>query len=136
LFYIARQRAVPEGVKMVLAVAGLVLALGAGSAADVKGKWEGTITGQRSDGTTNEDTALMILDQKDTAVTGTVGGSESDQHPITSGIIEGNKVTLLAKHTQNGREYRIELTVEGDEMKGSLTSGDRQAQVVVKKRKE
>jgi hypothetical protein len=121
---------------MVLAVAGVVLALAAGSAADVKGKWDGTITGQRSDGTTNEDSALLILDQKDTTITGTVGENESDQHPITSGTIEGNKVTLLAKHKENGREYRIELTVEGEEMKGVLSQGEFRAQLVVKKRKE
>ena len=56
--------------------------------------------------------------------------------PITSGTIEGNKVTILAKHERNGREYRLELTVEDDQMKGNLTSGDRQASLLVKKRKE
>jgi hypothetical protein len=121
---------------MLFAVVGLSLALVMGSAADVKGKWDGTITGQRPDGTASEDTALLILDQKDTTVTGSVGGNESDQHPITSGAIDGNKVTLVAKNAQNGREYRIELTIEADEMKGTLTNGERRAQLVVKKRKE
>ena len=60
---------------MLFAVAGLALALVMGSAADVKGKWDGTITGQRPDGTTSEDTALLILDQKDSTITGTVGGT-------------------------------------------------------------
>lgn len=120
---------------MILAV-GLVLALATAPAVDVKGKWDGTITGQRPDGTTSDDKALLILDQKDTTVTGTVGGSETDQHPITSGTIEGNKLTLLAKNVNNEREYRIELTIEGDEMKGTLTSGDRRAQIVAKRRKE
>jgi hypothetical protein len=121
---------------MIFAVGTLLLTLVAGPAVDVKGKWDGTITAQRPDGTTNNDTALLILDQKDTTVTGTVGGNESDQHPITSGTIEGNKLTLLAKHAQNGREYKIELTVEGDEMKGTLSTGERQAQLVAKRRKE
>jgi hypothetical protein len=121
---------------MVFAVTGLLLALTAASPADIKGKWDGMITGQRPDGTTSEDAALMILDQKDTTITGTVGGNESDQHPITSGTIEGNKVILLAKHQTNGREYKIELTVDGDEMKGTLTSGERRGQLVLKKRKE
>jgi hypothetical protein len=121
---------------MLLAVASLSLALVVGSAAEVKGKWDGKVTGQRPDGTASEDTALLILDQKDSTVTGTVGGSESDQHPITSGTIEGNKVTLVAKNTQNGREYKLELTLEAEEMKGTLTSGERKAQLVVKKRKE
>lgn len=125
---------------MLFAVAGLALALVAGTvagtAADVKGKWEGTLVGERSDGTTSEDTALLILDQKDSTITGTVGGNEGDQHPITSGKIDGNKVSLQARHAVNGREYQLELTVEGDEMKGTLTSGERKAQLSVKKRKE
>ncbi len=98
---------------MLFAVAGLSLALVMGSAADVKGKWDGKITGQRPDGTTSEDTALLILDQKDSTITGTIGGSESDQHPITSGTIDGSKVTLVAKNTKNGRELTLELTHRG-----------------------
>lgn len=121
---------------MVFAVTGLLLALIAAPPVDVKGKWDGKITGQRPDGTTSEDTALLILDQKDGTITGTVGGSESDQHPITSGTIEGNKVSLVAKHSTKEREYKIELTVDGDEMRGTLTSGERKAQLVLKKRKE
>lgn len=120
---------------MMLVVTGLLLALSVGSAADVKGKWEGKITGQRPDGTTNEDSALLILDQKDAVITGTVGGSETDQHPITSGTIEGNKVSLTATHLSKEREFKIELTVEGDEMKGTLASGERRAQLVLKRRK-
>jgi hypothetical protein len=119
-----------------LAALGLVLALVVGSAADVKGKWEGKITGQRPDGSTSEDSALLILEQKGTTITGTVGGSETDQHPITKGTIDGNKITLAAKNVKNEREYHIELTVEGDVMKGTLASGERKAQLVVKRRKE
>jgi hypothetical protein len=120
---------------MLFAVGGLLLALIAGSAADVKGKWDGTVTGEKPDGTKSEDTALLILDQNDTTITGSVGGGESDQHPITSGTIEGNKVTLVAKR-EGGREFRIELTVDGDQMNGTLTAGERRGQLVVKKRKE
>ena len=109
---------------MVFAVGGLLLALMAGSAADIKGKWDGTLTGERPDGTKSEDTALLILDQKDTTVTGSVGSGESDRHPITSGTIEGNKVTLVANR-EDGRELRIELTVDGDQIKGTLTAGER-----------
>jgi hypothetical protein len=121
---------------MFFAMAALMVSLCAGPAADVSGKWDGTIKGQRPDGSVAEDTALLILTQKGSTITGTVGGNESDQHPITSGTIEGNKIVLLAKHTSNDREYRIELTVEGNEMKGSLTSGERRAELVAKKRKE
>jgi hypothetical protein len=120
---------------MLFAIIGLSLTL-LGSAADVKGKWDGKITGQRPDGTTAEDTALLILDQKGTTITGTVGGNETDQHPITSGTIEGNKVTIQAKNLKNEREIRLELVVDGDAMKGTLTIGERKGQLVAKKRKE
>jgi hypothetical protein len=120
---------------MLFAVASLALALVMGPPADVKGKWDGKIAGERPDGTPSEDNALLILDQKGTAITGTVGGHESDQHPITSGTIEGNKVTIAARN-QNGREYHLELVLTADEMKGTLTSGERRAQLTVKRRKE
>lgn len=118
---------------MLFAVASLLLALVASSPVDVKGKWEGKVISQREDGTRNENAALLILDQKDGAVTGTVGADETDRHPVTSGTIEGNTLTLHAKHAENGREFHIELTVEGDEMKGTIKSGERTAEVVVKK---
>ena len=120
---------------MLLAAAGLMLTLTVSAPADVSGKWEGKVTSQRDDGTTGENSALLILNQKDGTITGTVGGDDADQHPITSGTIEGNKMTLLAKHTENGREFRIELTVNDDEMKGTVTSGERRAQLVLKRRK-
>jgi hypothetical protein len=121
-------------VTMVLATAGLLLTL-AVAPADVTGKWDGTLTGQREDGSKNEDTALMILEQKDTTITGTVGGSETDQHPITSGKIDGNKITLEAK-TASGREFHIELTLENDELKGTIVTGARRAELQLRKRKE
>ena len=121
---------------MVLAVAGLSLALAVGSAADVTGKWQGTLTAQRPDGTTSEDTALIILEQKGSNLTGTVGGSETDRHPITSGTIDGAKITLQAKNANNEREFKIELTVDGEEMKGTLSSGERTAQIVLKRLKQ
>ncbi len=120
---------------MILAMTSLLLALTTAAPVDVAGKWDGTITAQREDGSTNEDTALLILDQKDTTITGTVGGDEGDQHPITSGTIDGNNVTIVAKHKENGREYRLELTIEKDEMKGTLSSGARRAQIALKRRK-
>jgi hypothetical protein len=120
---------------MVLVLA-FILATVTAAPADVKGKWDGKLTAQRDDGSASEDTVLLILDQKEAAVTGTIGGSESDQHPITSGTIEGSKVTIVAKNTNNDREYRLELTLENDELKGTVVSGTRTAQVVAKKRQE
>jgi hypothetical protein len=120
---------------MLVAMAVLMVALIAGPAANVTGKWDGTIKGQRPDGTPHEDVVLLILTQKDKTISGTVGGNENDQHPIVSGTIEGSKITILAKHSSNDREYKLELTLDGDEMKGKLTSGERTAEFVAKRRK-
>jgi hypothetical protein len=120
---------------MVLILATVLMATIAAAPVDVKGTWEGKLTALREDGTTHEDTALVILEQKDSTITGTVGGNENDRHPITSGSIDGDRVTLMAT-TGNGRELKIELTVENDEMKGTITSGERKAQLQLKKRKE
>jgi hypothetical protein len=120
---------------MLLAVAGLLLALTGGIQTDVKGRWEVTLSGQRPDGTAIEDPALVILEQKGTTLTGSVGRDDNDRHPITSGTIEGNKVTLLAKHAVNEREYRVELTVANDEMKGTVSSGEMRANLLLKRKK-
>ena len=122
---------------MFVAVAALIVSLVAGpAAAEITGKWDGTIKGTRPDGTVSEDTALLILTQKDKTIAGTVGGNEGDQHPIVSGSIEGNKITIVAKNANNDREYKLEMIVEGDEMKGKLSSGDRTAELVAKRRKQ
>lgn len=117
---------------MFLAVATVLLATLAAVPADVKGRWEGTVTAVRDDGTKQEQTALLLLEQKDSTISGTVGGGESDQHTITSGTIDGSKVVIVATPA-NGPEVRLELTVEGEEMKGMASRGTRTAQVVVKR---
>ena len=121
---------------MLFVVATVSLALALGPAADVKGKWQGTLVGTRLDGSEMKDTALLILEQKDTTVTGTVGGNESDRHPIPSGTVEGNKLTITAKNAQDGREYRLELMVDGEEMKGTMSMGERQANLLLKRLKQ
>ena len=120
---------------MIIATALTLVAVLAGAPADVTGKWDGKLT-MHQDGEQREDSALLILTQKGSTITGTVGGNESDQHPITSGTIDGDKIVLLAKNANNDREYRIELTVTGDELKGTIASGERRGEVYAKKRKE
>jgi hypothetical protein len=120
---------------MLMALSALALVLTVGAPADVGGKWEGTITATRPDGSSNEDSALVILEQKGSSISGTVGGNEQDRHPIVKGSIDGNKVTILAKNANNEREYAIELTVDGDEMKGTIKIGDRTGQLALKRAK-
>lgn len=120
---------------MIVAVLSLVVGLAA-APADVTGKWDGKINGVRQDGTAHEDTVLLVLEQKETTVTGTIGGSDTDQHPITSGKVDGNKVTLVAKHKENGREYRLELTVDGDALTGMAYTSNSEVKLQARRRKE
>jgi len=120
---------------MTLTMAGVVLLATLSAApADITGKWAGTINGTAEDGSPREDGAVLMLTQKDKTVTGSVGGSETDQHKITAGTITDNKVTITAV-TPNGREVKLDLTVEGEEMKGMLMIGERTAKIAVKRTK-
>ncbi len=116
---------------MVFATVGLLLTLAspaqqpAAAAVDVTGRWEGTLSNARPDGGTEENPALIVLKQKDSVLTGTVGADDSDRHPITSGKIEGNKLTLFATSKNSGTEFKIELTAEADDLKGTISSGER-----------
>jgi len=119
-----------------LAIATILLSALTAAPPDVTGKWEGRLTATRSDGSAHEDTVLLILNQKDSTITGTIGGHENDQHGITSGTIDGDKVVIVARHATNGREYRLELKVENEELTGTVTAGEQRAEVRTKRRKE
>ena len=122
---------------MIFVAMALSLALAVQAPIDVTGKWAGEITrvnvlvARRI-----RSSALLILTQKDRTITGTAGGDESDRNPITSGTIDGNQINLVVMHERNQREFKIELTVEGDEMKGTVLLGERRGQIALKKRKE
>jgi hypothetical protein len=121
---------------MILAIGTILLSVLTAAPADASGRWEGNLTATRSDGTKHEDTVLLILNQKDGKITGTIGGGENDQHPIATGTIDGDKVVIAATHATNGREYRLELTLQNEELNGTVTAGDMRAEVRTKRRKE
>ena len=122
---------------MMLALATFLLSALTAAPADVTGKWEGRLTAIRSDGSAHEDTVLLILKQdKDGTITGTIGGGENDQHAISTGRIDGDKVVIAARHETNGREYRLELTLQNEELNGTVAAGEQRAEVRTKRRKE
>jgi hypothetical protein len=121
---------------MLFAVVALSLSLVSGAAADVTGKWDGKISGTTSDGSKREDTALLVLKQNGNEISGSIGGSETDQHSITKGTIDGDKITIIATNANNNREYRLDLTLKGNDMTGTLSMGERKADIALTKRKE
>ena len=93
-----------------------VLAVAAVAAdVDVSGKWSGTFNMTGPDGD-KEGTALLILKQSGTDITGTVGPNEDEQFTIQKGTIEGNKITLEADH--GGHTMKIDLVLADDRITG------------------
>src|SRR5690348_11234100 len=62
-------------------------------AADLTGKWTGTIEIKRN-GEAKAEPALVILKQEGAVLTGSGGPNEGEQHPMRNGKVDGNKVTF------------------------------------------
>ena len=93
-----------------------VLACAAVADVDVTGKWSGTFNATGPNGETNEGSALLMLKQSGTEISGTVGPSEDEQFPIQKGKIEGDKITLEADH--DGHTMKIDLVLAADRITG------------------
>ncbi len=101
----------------------LLLAAFAGSAmadADVSGKWSGSFNMMGPNGETKETTALLMLKQTGSTITGSLGPSEDEQHTITKGKIEGGKISLEA--ADGNMSIKFELALTGDRITGEATA--------------
>src|SRR6476469_2148555 len=97
----------------------LVLAALAGVAladVDVTGKWSGSFNATNSNGETKESTAVLVLKQTGTDITGTVGPNEDEQFPIQKGKIDGDKITLEVDH--DGQTMKFDLKVDSGRITG------------------
>ena len=92
-----------------------VLACAAVADVDVTGKWSGSFNMTGPDGD-KEGTAVLILKQSGTEISGTVGPNEDEQFPIQKGKIEGDKITLEADH--EGHTLKIDLVLAADRITG------------------
>jgi hypothetical protein len=101
-----------------LLCAALLAALGsfAATAADVTGKWTGSFTLVSGDG--HDETALLVLKQTGTAITGTIGPNEDEQHAITKGSIDGDKITLEVVEPET--RVKLDLVLTGDRIVGDV----------------
>ena len=96
---------------MLAALAGVAMA-----DVDVTGKWSGTFNATNPDGESKESTALLVLKQSGTEITGTVGPNADEQFAIQKGKIEGNKITLEADH--DGSTMTFNLVLAADRITG------------------
>jgi hypothetical protein len=91
----------------------LVLAALAGVAmadVDVTGKWSGSFNATNPSGETKESTAVLVLKQSGSEITGTVGPNEDEQFAIQKGKIDGDKITLEVDHEGNTLAFNLVLT--------------------------
>jgi hypothetical protein len=97
----------------------LILMATSAWAADVTGKW----TGSMSLNDSNPDTACANLKQDGAVVTGTMGPSDDKQFPITRGRIEGEQVTIEARPGPS--VFRLTLKLEATKLTGEVFEDDR-----------
>src|SRR5215831_4250531 len=91
------------------------LALVAVADTNVTGKWTGSFKIEGPDAETG--TAFLMLKQNGSDITGTVGPDEGEQHTITKGKIEGDKLTLLVEDQDH--TIKFDLVVAGDRITGN-----------------
>jgi hypothetical protein len=96
------------------------LVLAAAPDANVTGKWSGTFVMTQSDGQTKDSTALLILKQTGLEISGTVGPHEGEQHAITKGRIEGEKITL--ESADGGMSITFNLSLAGERITGDVSA--------------
>ena len=103
-------------VLLVALVSGSVIA--AAQAADLTGKWTGSLTISMN-GQDRNDTAFMVFAQKGTVLTGSVGPREDRQWPIANGKIEGTTATFEVQ--TDGPLLKFTLTLTNGRLKGPAT---------------
>jgi hypothetical protein len=89
------------------------------TAASFTGKWEGTFTRVRQDGTESKDTIVFNLTQKGAVLTGTAGPAD-EQLKIATGAVKAGKATFEVL-TPNGQLFKFALTVVKGRLQGDMT---------------
>jgi hypothetical protein len=101
-----------------LVFAALVPAVAAQTAASFTGKWEGTFTRQRPDGTEDSNAVVFDLTQKGKALTGTVGPPD-EQWKIEKGAVNAGKATFEVQQP-NGPLFKFTLTIVKERLQGEM----------------
>jgi hypothetical protein len=89
------------------------------TAASFTGKWEGTFTRVRDDGTEDKDGVVFNLTQKGAVLTGTAGPAEQ-QWEIAKGAVKEGKATFEVQQP-NGPLFKFALTIVKGRLQGDMT---------------
>ncbi|HUR19774.1 MAG TPA: hypothetical protein VMZ90_03135 [Vicinamibacterales bacterium] len=102
-----------------IVLAGFAPAVAAQTAASFTGKWEGTFSGIRPDGTEgNPNNVVFNFTQKGKVLTGT-GGPPTDQWPIANGAVNAGKATFEIQQP-NGPLYKFTLSIVKGRLQGDM----------------
>jgi hypothetical protein len=103
-----------------LVLVALAPAVTAQTAPDFTGKWEGTFTIQRPDGTEGDPRPVVFnLTQKGKDLTGT-GGPANQQWKIEKGEVAAGKATFEMQQPE-GPLFKFALTIVKDRLQGEMT---------------
>ena len=87
------------------------------------GKWEGTLTGIRPDGTAGTPNPMqMTLTQKGKVLTGTAGPNAETQWKVEKGTVDGSKATFEVTQPSNGVLHKFTVTLAKDKITGDIVS--------------
>ena len=89
------------------------------TSASFTGKWEGTFTRQRDDGTEDKNQVVFNLTQKGKELTGT-GGPPDQQLKIDKGVVEAGKATFEVQ-VPDGPLFKFALTIVKGRLQGDMT---------------
>jgi len=92
---------------------GLLVAFPA-SAADVSGRWSGSVEIKDQEGRANVIPLQAILKQQGSKLTGSFGPSAEQQFAIENGSLDGKQMTFEA--AMPTRRYRFTLTIAGENL--------------------
>jgi hypothetical protein len=110
-------------IAVALVLAGLAPAVAAQTSASFTGKWEGTFTMQRPDGTEGNPQAVVFdLTQKGKALTGTAGPADQ-QWKIDKGAVAAGKATFEVQQP-DGPLFKFTLTIVKGRLQGEM-AGER-----------
>ena len=105
----------------------LAPAVAAQATASFTGKWEGTFTRQRADGTDNTQGIVFNLTQKGAVITGTTGPADQ-QWPVEKGAVKAGTATFDVQQP-NGPLFKFTLTIVKGRLQGDM-AGERDGVVL------
>jgi hypothetical protein len=108
--------------KKLAALALVLLALApavSAQTASFTGKWEGTFTRERPDGTQDTNKIVFDLTQKGKDLTGTAGPGEQTW-PIEKGAVNAGKATFQVQQP-NGPLFKFTLSIVKGRLQGDMT---------------